>query len=191
MPPGASRCFPLSFTNTPKSLVWIPGHQTPPFRTPQVPRAHTHTRSPPPFSQPEDGGSTRSRSHFSASQNVGPPTARPAVPPAADAPPRARAVAQPHPLTLVTEEAPQFGEEQPHHGHLGRPRGPSAAGAAARGPSAARAGSARGKRPGRRREATGWPGSVDRPLGCRSEGAAPSPVRRVLCFEPSEPNADP
>lgn len=138
--------------------------------------------------------SARSLSHSCASRSARLPADSPACGASGARPSsagRARAVAQPRPLTLVTEEAPQFGEDQPHHEHLGRPRGPSAAGAAARGPSAARAGRTTGKRLGRRRRGTGWPRSVDRPLGCRPKAPSRVPSAESFVSSPSEPNADP
>lgn len=82
------------------------------------------------------------------------------------------------PLTLVTEEAPQFSEDQPHHEHPGGPRGPSAAGAAAPGPPPrCWPWVTEKKATGPRGEGTGWRRSRDPPLSYPSEGAAPSPAR--------------
>lgn len=97
-----------------------------------------------------------------------------------------------HFVFLVREEVPQFSEDQPHHEHLAGRGVPQQQVPLRRGP---RRGAGRGEprrsRLSLRGEGTGWPRSLDGPLRYRSESAAPSLSRAVLCSEPTEPHADP
>lgn len=138
MPAVPIRCFSLSFAQVPRTIVWILGQGTPALLTPQFSRTFSRPKILRFYAPP-------SLSHFSASPNLrarracrrlrlpvlfGGQTSSLGFEPL-----RSSIL-----LTLVREEAPQFGEDQPHHEHLGGPRGPSAAGAAAPGaPTAARA----------------------------------------------------
>lgn len=115
-------------------------------------------------------------SHFSTSKNVSAPQKHCLHCPLSGVGPR-RFGCQPlrssTALTLVTEEAPQFSEDQPHHEHLGGPRGPSAAGAAARGPPTRRWLSGSEEKPIETAPRGHWLTQKPRP-------AAPTLIRRCL-----------
>lgn len=194
MPPGITRSFSIGFAPIPKSLVWTLGSQTPPLFTPRF--SHTSRlrctcsqAKIPSFYPPPRAN------HFWASRKVrvrrqpclrrSPRAARPSSSEASlGAAPsfspwlqkRLHSLAKISPITstragrgVPQQQVPL--RRAPHHGagcsdprrSLLRPRG----------------------------DRTGGPTSRDRPLSYRSEGTAPSPYRRVLCFEPAEPNADP
>lgn len=191
MPPGTIRCLPLTFTKIQKFLVWILGHQI------CFPIPPTHLVSPAsspgpiilsfyPFSW---------LSHFSASQNIyihrkpclslSPSAARP---PSSDSSRCAAPSFSPwlekrlHSLAKISPiMSTWLGRGVPQQ-QVPLRRGPH---------RGAGCGEPRRSRLRPRGEGTGWPRSLDRPLSYRSEGAASSPHRIVLCFEPTEPRADP
>lgn len=194
MPPGITRCFPLCFAKIQKFLVWTLGSQMPPLSTPRF--SHTSSLSCT-FSQPKilSFYPPPRENHFSASQNIcvhrqpclrlsakaaGPSSlessryAAPSFSPWLQKRLHSLAKISPIMSTWAGRGVPQQQVplcRAPHHG------------AGCREPRRSLL------RP--RREGSSWPRSLDRPLSYQSEGTAPSPYRRVLCFEPTEPNADP
>lgn len=194
MLPGITRCFPLCFAKIQRFSVRTLGSRMPPLFTPHF--SHTSslscTSSQPKW--PSFYPSPR-ENHFSASQNIcvhrqpclwlspkatGLSSSEPGRCAAPSFSPwlqkRLHSLAKISPIMstwagrgVPQQQVPLCGA--PHHGAgcreprrcLLRPRG----------------------------EGTGWPRNLDGPLSYRSEGTAPSPYRIVLCFEPTEPNADP